>query len=628
MTSLIQTCCRTVLILGWYFCLVAAGREASAQQGTVDFLPPVEYFQLGPGAGERIAAGDVDQDCDLDLFNLRDTTATSENPSLNHLTGDGTGGFSGVTGINAGQAVSGLLLVDVNGDGILDMVTSEIFDTQVGPFGICGSLNPMIPVLLGDGLGGFALDRCLQPKDHPTDVVAGDFYKDGYVDLLVINAVNASGGATSPEALLYINRGDGTFLEPRWAFNRKGDDVTAADFNSDGYLDVAVAGRSSTYVYLGSASGVFTQAGGGIGGQSFRVEPGDVNGDGAPDIVAIGSAEQSSADDTVSIALNTNDGSGTFLAAVTYPTGIHPVAVTAEDLDLDGRDDVVVANHWSDDISVFLANADGTLAAEQRFPANRDPIAVLVGDFNADGYPDVVVANRNVAPDQSLDDGSVSVLIQSATSPLEIVTPRLPDGEVGTAYHTCNQARGGQPGYQWSLVAGSLPAGLILDPASGRYYGTPAVAGISDFTCQVEDGVTSTATALQTITIQDAPVQAPSVASDPMAGMAPMIVTAFDGISGMATIQYDPACRSTDTAVHVGPLQDVSIYGYDNTICNKGVTGTAQFRPGPGDRFWVVAGRDTFHDGSMGIASNGAERPGPPSFNTCFLQGEVGATCP
>jgi hypothetical protein len=107
-----------------------------------------------------------------------------------------------------------------------------------------------------------------------------------------------------------------------------------------------------------------------------------------------------------------------------------------------------------------------------------------------------------------------------------------------------------------------------------------------------------------------------------------MIVTAYDPASGMVTIQYDPACRSTDTAVHSGPLEEVQFYGYDSTTCNLGVSGTAQVLAGSGNRFWVVTGRDVFHDGSMGQASSGVERPGPPSFNACFMHSEIGALCP
>ncbi len=616
------------LSIGLCFYLISAGNVSVAQQGTVDFQPPVETFTQGPGAGDRIAAGDMDRDCDLDLFNLRDTNATSENPSLTYLTADGTGGFSGITGLDAGQILSGLDLADFNQDGIPDLVTSEKFDRQVGPFGICGSVDPMIPVHLGNGMGGFTFAGCHQPKDHPADVVAGDFYRDGWPDLLVINAVNSSSGATSREALLYIGRGDGTFQNPQWVFDRRGDDVTAADFNSDGFLDVAVAARSTTYVYLGSASGQFTQAGGGIGGQSMRVVAGDLNGDGASDIVTVGSTEQSSIDDVVSVALNRNDGTGTFLSAVTYTTGLHPVAVITADLDQNGRDDVVVANHFTDDVSVFLSNPDGSLSSEQRFPANRNPNAVLAGDFNGDGFPDIAVANRNVALDGSLDDGSISVLIQAVTAPLEVVTPPPPDGEVGTPYHACSRARGGQPEYQWSVVAGTLPPGLLLDPMTGRYHGIPVVAGMSDFTCQVEDGATAIATRFLSIRVNEAPGPPPSVASEPNVGMAPMIVTAYDPASGMVTMQYDPACRSIDTAVHSGPLEEVRFYGYDSTTCNLGVSGTAQFPAGSGNRFWVVTGRDPFHDGSMGQASSGAERPGPPSFNACFMHSEIGALCP
>ena len=49
-------------------------------------------------------------------------------------------------------------------------------------------------------------------------------------------------------------------------------------------------------------------------------------------------------------------------------------------------------------------------------------------------------------------------------------------------------ATGGLAPYAWTIVAGSLPTGLSLNPASGAISGTPAAAGSSKFTVQVTDG--------------------------------------------------------------------------------------------------------------------------------------------
>jgi hypothetical protein len=69
----------------------------------------------------------------------------------------------------------------------------------------------------------------------------------------------------------------------------------------------------------------------------------------------------------------------------------------------------------------------------------------------------------------------------------DITTTTLPAGTVNQAYNHPMTATGGTAPLFWSISAGTLPAGLNLDPITGVISGTPTARGTSPFTVQVQD---------------------------------------------------------------------------------------------------------------------------------------------
>lgn len=79
--------------------------------------------------------------------------------------------------------------------------------------------------------------------------------------------------------------------------------------------------------------------------------------------------------------------------------------------------------------------------------------------------------------------------------PLAIGATALPEGEVGAAYSAGLQISGGSPGYNVTLLSGTLPAGLVLDHSTGAITGTPTKANNkkpASFTLKVTDGASAT----------------------------------------------------------------------------------------------------------------------------------------
>ncbi|NBS79023.1 hypothetical protein EBS57_04250 [bacterium] len=89
----------------------------------------------------------------------------------------------------------------------------------------------------------------------------------------------------------------------------------------------------------------------------------------------------------------------------------------------------------------------------------------------------------------------------STTVPvLSVSNLALNSATVGTATSQTLLATGGTAPYSWSVITGTLPAGLTLSPA-GVLSGTPTMAGTATFTVQAKDSVAAIATRAFTLTV-------------------------------------------------------------------------------------------------------------------------------
>ncbi len=66
-------------------------------------------------------------------------------------------------------------------------------------------------------------------------------------------------------------------------------------------------------------------------------------------------------------------------------------------------------------------------------------------------------------------------------------------GQVGVAYSSGLVVKGGVAPYTFSIIGGSLPPGLVLNPSTGAITGTPTTYGAFNFTAQVVDSTGSAA---------------------------------------------------------------------------------------------------------------------------------------
>ena len=119
--------------------------------------------------------------------------------------------------------------------------------------------------------------------------------------------------------------------------------------------------------------------------------------------------------------------------------------------------------------------------------------------------------NSETRPDDGVFDLGAFELTDGQVPNLVITTSTLPGGTAGTVYGAFLSATGGLSPYTWTIVSGSLPAGLSLNSTSGAISGTPPAAGSSAFTVQVTDGQVpaDVATAGLSVTIAASPAPNP-----------------------------------------------------------------------------------------------------------------------
>jgi hypothetical protein len=96
----------------------------------------------------------------------------------------------------------------------------------------------------------------------------------------------------------------------------------------------------------------------------------------------------------------------------------------------------------------------------------------------------------------------ISLLINPS---LQVYAGALSGGELGLDYSGGLYSSGGQQPQTWSILSGSLPPVLMLDPPSGDISGMPTTPGTYNFTAQVSDGCVTVDLATS-ITIYAAPL--------------------------------------------------------------------------------------------------------------------------
>jgi hypothetical protein len=287
--------------------------------------------------------------------------------------------------IAVGTQPTGITIADVNGDGKLDILTAN-------------SRSNDVIVLLGDGRAGFrpAPGSPFAAGPHPHLLALGDVNGDQKLDLAVTEH-------DSNEVRLFFGSGDGRFrVAPGSPFatgtgKPHNHGLSFADVNADGKLDIVTSNQNAKSVsaLLGDGKGSFTASAGSpfsAGGSPYPHAIGDINGDGAPDIITPNVQEN-----TMGVLLG--DGKGGFRMAPGAPIRVafRPYHSALADVNGDGHLDAVLSHDDITLLSVLLGDGNGGFSAARGSPVDLRARGgmILLRDANGDGLLDIIISSIN-----------------------------------------------------------------------------------------------------------------------------------------------------------------------------------------------------------------------------------------
>jgi hypothetical protein len=359
--------------------------------------------QFATGADPvALVVGDFNHDGILDLATANyPAAATHQSGTISVLLGRGDGTFGTAQAYGLPGLPLSLTAEDVNGDGILDLVTA-----------LPGTAND--EVLRGRGDGTFQDAGAVAARVAPTLQVQGDFNGDGRLD-----DVTAIPG--TPNVSVGLATGAGTFVPASQITNPVLATPLVGDVTGDGVPDVVILGQDGRILLrrgLLNDQGVFT----GEFSAPILVNPAPAPGSGEDNFAARDVALVHRNGRLEIAALDAHDplisfyaydpATGTFTRSDgPIVPGLVPVRIAAGDLNRDGLDDLVVTAAQSNLVFVYLQAADGSFGPQPTYQhvVGVRPLAIDLVDLNSDGRLDIVVTNQS--------SGDVSVLLNDRTDP-------------------------------------------------------------------------------------------------------------------------------------------------------------------------------------------------------------------
>ena len=367
----------------------------------------VPVAQGGPfkDSGQRIggrqmvavAPGDFDGDGSLDIA----FGAVGQMVGL--LGNNGLGQFqSGPQKLYQGVNIGAMGTLDYNQDGHLDLVVGldQSFDT-----------NSFNRIWLNNGSGVFSPGPLLPGSRATTSLAVADLTGNGFPDIVEGNRTTAPLPSENPTNQVHINYGAGVWTSMDALGGGWTTSLAVGDLNGDGAPDMVVGNRDiPTTVWFNNGATQFVDSGQALFTNAQDVVLADFNGSGALDLFLVSTPRS---------VLYTNDGSGAFsvLSSNFFTTAFFMRGAT---LDLNGNGHMDL---WLGFGSVgavqdryYLNDGDGNFTGPFMVSKGNNNAALATGDFTGNGVVDLFSAGRNGDSQLWVSDVPMGVVEQYAAS--------------------------------------------------------------------------------------------------------------------------------------------------------------------------------------------------------------------
>ena len=194
--------------------------------GTGSFVADT-YFSLGKGSNTGMVSGNFDGDAIIDL-------AASNASGVSVLLGVGNGTFGSASNFVSLTYPTSIVTADFNGDSYTDLALANETSTD------------SVAILLGTGTGSFVTTASFTVSAHVFSISSADFNADTKADLAVATSQPGNG-----KVAVFLGSGAGTFTtSANFVVSGGPQSMISADFNKDGYADLATANWDSANVSI------------------------------------------------------------------------------------------------------------------------------------------------------------------------------------------------------------------------------------------------------------------------------------------------------------------------------------------------------------------------------------------